>query len=133
MPLTKTQREKLRDAGFMPFEIRRISNARTPDGSFQEIDISGPAWQSTIESRRTWVASLIRAGWSKDDIRASLRRYYRRRRGRSPFDFLKIEYRPPKRLTDFQYALKLRSRSRITRDLGRGYGRAMRQQLRPLQ
>lgn len=123
MPLRRGQAQRLREAGFLESEIRKISRARAPDGSLQQTDIDGIAWQKTLESRKRWVGQRLDEGWSKEEIRRRILRYYKRKAGRSPFDFLKLEYKPPQKLTDFQYALKLRARARVSRTFGRKYGR----------
>lgn len=133
MPLSRGQRDRLLDAGFLPFEVRQIHLAKAPDGSYQSIDLTGATWQATIASRRRWVERQLDEGRSKDEIRKVIIRFYRRRgAGRDPFAFLKIEYKPPRRLSDFQFAMKLRARKRISWGFGKEYGRRLRPQRRPL-
>lgn len=132
MPLNRHQKEFLLDAGFLPSEVRKFSRARTPDGGYQTIDFSGATWQNTISSRRNWVRRRLDAGWTKDEIRRAILRYYKRRAGRTPYDFLRIEYKKPRKLTDSEFIVKMKSRIRISKKFGRDYGRRMRPQMRPV-
>ena len=74
-----------------------------------------------IARRAKWVSSLREQGWTPQQIKGVIQRYYNLKHGRSPWDFLKLEYVPVRKLTDFQFAMKLRSKARISRTLGTRY------------
>lgn len=122
--LSRQDRETLRNAGFLPYEIREIHKAKAPDGSHQQTNIYEDVWQDMIASRRTWVMRLRNEGWSNYEISQQILKFYRKKDA-SPWDFLQAEYGRDKtrRLTDFQAALQRRKRARITKKLGHGYGK----------
>lgn len=132
MPLNKNQKQILQDAGFLKSEIFKIGHAKTPDGkAYQKVDLDTGTWQAVINSRRRWIKRRLAQGWTRNELINSMRLYYRKRKGRDIWAFLKIEYRPTRRLSDFQFAIKLRDRARISKRLGRDYGRRMYPQRRP--
>lgn len=45
--------------------------------------------------------------------------YYRKSKRTSPWDWVKLEYKPPKKLKDFQEAAKKRAEKRIKREFGK--------------
>ena len=129
--LGRKEKAILADAGFTAYEIKKFDNAKTVDGKFQDLNFASITFQRMISSRRQWRKRLTDEGWTPAQIKGTIEKYYRRRAGRSPFDFLKIEYQPAKVLSDYAHAIKQRARTRITRDVGAGYGRGMKKQLRP--
>ncbi len=129
--LTAKQKKILLDTGFLPDEIKQFDAAKTPDDKQQDLDFDSAPFQAMIESRRKWILNLKKRGWNNAQIIIQLKRYYALKSGRSPFDFLKLEYRPPKKLTDFVEATKVHIRSRVSRSLGRSYGRQMTPKLLP--
>lgn len=106
-------------AGFTPQEIMEIHHAVTPKGEPQFTDISSPAWRSAISYRNNWT-QRIRQEFRRVHGRELDRKLYQRivnawySRGvkRSPWDWLKITYRP-RRKTDFIMAAKARARARV--------------------
>ena len=108
MPLSLDDVRILRRSGFLPWEIRKYNEAVAPDGTPQVINIHSKTWEAAITSRRAWVSDKIRRGWPRAQIAGAIMGYYVMKRERNPFDFIKIEYRPPKRLTDYQETVKKR-------------------------
>jgi len=106
-------------AGFLQYEVDQYAKAVDPAGNPQPaVDLSQPVWQRAMRSRRDWVEDKINRGWSEAEIQDELMNYYRRGEKRSPWDFLKIEYRSPKRL-DYLEAVRRRAQARVTAVLGR--------------
>ena len=93
--LTSGQIMLLRRAGFLDFEIKAFHWAVTPDGRSQHTDISSPVWLSARRTRKEWVEGRRKAGWKDQEIRDALMRFYTTRGKFDPFEWLKLEYRPP--------------------------------------
>lgn len=121
--LSASQKKELFNAGFLPSEIDKFDEAKTPDGKQQNLAFDSAPFQKMIESRRKWILELKSAGWNNRQVVEQIKRYYRLKSGRSPFDFLKLEYQPPNKVTDFVDAVKLKIRSRVSRSMGKAYGR----------
>lgn len=115
MPLTNEDKYRLRRVGFLEEEIRAFDEAVDPAGKPQKINLDTGTWRDAMRSRLAWLRNMKRVGIPDDRIAAGIRRYYRMGSGRSPWDFLKIEYRPPRRLTDYQIALKSRQKAQVSR------------------
>jgi len=102
--------ERLRLAGFIPTEIEAFATAVTPEGLPQPaIDLEGDVWQRVMKSRRDWVNDKIERGWEDEEITNAIMDYYRRNEERSPWDFLRVEYRPPEKI-DYKEAIRRRAR-----------------------
>lgn len=129
--LTTAQRNMLLKEGFTPWEVRQYNLARTPDGSLQDFAFNSKPFIAARKSRQKWVEDLKKAGWKKVEITQKIMDYYKLKAGRTPYDFLKLSYKPPKVVSDFQDAIKRKIRSRVSRTFGRAYGRRIRPQLRP--
>jgi hypothetical protein len=130
--LNRTQKLYMHQHYWLPYEIAAFANARTPDGKLQKLDFTSGPFQAMIASRDEYAGKLRRAGWSDVDIRQRILKLYSTKRGKaSPWDFLKIEYQPPKGMTDTVWAKKLSAKLRIGRTLGSAYGHKMRKDLRP--
>lgn len=71
-----------------------------------------------MKSRSDWIKDKIERGWEDDEITEELRNYYRRGEKRSPFDFLRIEYKPPTKV-DYREAVRRRAEARVKVALGR--------------
>jgi len=130
--LNRTQKEYMHKHFFLPYEIAAFANAVTPSGRRQNLDFTSAPFQAMINSRAAYAQRLHNAGWSDIQIRERILKLYSTKRGKaSPWDFLKIEYQPPKGMTDTVWAKKLSAKLRISRTLGSSYGHRMQKQLRP--
>ena len=99
MTLSQADAERLRHAGFLESEIMELAEAKTAIGADQpQINLDSPVWQAVIKSRREWWIDKLDRGWTEHEIVNELENYYRRDKGRNPFDFLKAEYKPPKKV-----------------------------------
>jgi hypothetical protein len=120
--LTPKQVMILRQAGFIPYEIAKYSAAVDRKGNAQNIDLTTGTWQGVISKRRSYVTAMIKKGWSRQKITDAFMRFYSQKKGSQPFDWLKVEYKPPRKLTDFAFAVKMRANAQIRRSFGSGYG-----------
>ena len=87
-------------------EIEEISKMKTPDGSLQEVNINGDLWKAVRKRRMADVNHLRSQRYSDVQIRAMLGRLARAKDAPTPWDFLKIEYKPAKLVKDYQEKVK---------------------------
>jgi hypothetical protein len=121
MTISSNDSDKLRQAGFTDWEILEIANAKTPDGKDQPpINIDGDAWKAVLKSRKEWKDDKIKRGWLDKEIENEIMNYYLKDTRRTPFDFLKAEYRPRKRI-DYLTALSESKKMAIEQEL-KDYG-----------
>jgi len=109
MAITDEDGQRLREAHFLEYEIDQLATAVQPGTGnpqgYQNLD--GPTWQAAIKSRIDWWDDKRRRGWSKEEIEQELLNYYQRDQKRTPWDFLKVAYHPPKK---FDYLAVVRAR-----------------------
>lgn len=119
MSISEADAMRLRHAGFLESEIMKLAEAKTSKGEDQPpVNLSSPAWTRVLESRREWWIDKVDRGWTTHEIVAELENYYRRDSKRTPFDFLRAEYRPPKKL-DYLEIVRRRHKEEIESELGR--------------
>lgn len=112
--LTSHNRTLLRNAGFIDIELQKFESADAfPNGPLENF----PAWMTMMDSRREWVEDKINRGWTEDEIERELANYYRHDSRRTPFDFLRAEYRPPKKSRDYQNMITRRNKNIIKEEL----------------
>jgi len=131
--LNRAQKEYMYKHGWLVSEIKAFANARTPDGKkMQNLDFMSAPFQDMLQSRDKYVNRLRALGWNDLQIRQRINMLYISKRGKaSPWDFLKIEYKPPTKLSDNAWTTKLKAKLRITRKLGSGYGKPIHREMRP--
>lgn len=131
--LNRAQKQYMYNHGWLLSEIKAFSNARTPDGKkMQNLDFMSAPFQAMLKSREGYIKKLRQSGWNDMQIRQRINMLYTSKRGKaSPWDFLKIEYKPPTKLSDNIWATKLKAKLRISRKLGAGYSARMRKETRP--
>lgn len=131
--LNRTQKQYMYKHGFLLNEINAFAHAMTPDGKkMQDFNFMADSFQQMIRTRDEYFIKLRAQGWSDIQIRQRINMLYTRKRGKaSPWDFLKIEYQPAKKVTDFVWSTKLKAKSRIVRTLGAGYSKPMHKETRP--
>lgn len=95
---TMAEISTLRRAGFIPREINEFQWAVSENGKPYVTDLESPVWRDVIRHRKEMIAKLDEQGWSRAEIAAGIERFYTMRGKFSPFDWLKIEYRPLKRV-----------------------------------
>lgn len=108
--LTMKQKNHMLKSGFLPSEIMAIDRAKMPDGKQQESIYNSEPFKAMIKSRREYITDRMKEGFTRLHVKDKIKEYYRLKSGRSPFDFLKLEYKPTKRLTDFVEAVKKKVR-----------------------
>lgn len=107
---------KLLSAGFLKMEIRHILSA----GNIPQLFKTKP-FILMLQERRRWWREMRRAGFTNAEIVDAIRRYYSVE-GRSPFDFLRVEYKPPRKADIVKYREAARKRSE--RKVATLYGKA---------
>lgn len=65
-------------------------------------------WREAMAWRMEWIAALREKGWSYEKIRKAIEEY-RRKPGRSPWDFIRKEYKPKLKVQDFGSARRRRA------------------------
>ncbi|MFA5048937.1 MAG: hypothetical protein WC516_07990 [Patescibacteria group bacterium] len=132
MALNRIQKKMLREDGFLISEIRAFSGATGGNIGAgdserhivkQDVTFNSKPFLAMRKSRRRYIKDLKQLGWTDMEIKTKLVEYYRKGSGRSPFDWLKLEYQPARKLTDFQDSIRRKIRSRVSRTLGKLYGR----------
>lgn len=118
--ISKHDAEFLLSHHFLDIEVLAFAEATNPDGSPHTVNIDGPAWRATIKSRQEWYDDKIERGWSEEQIERELRAYYDRDLKRTPWDFLKAEYRPPKRI-DYWAIVRSRHKDTIKHEIPKYY------------
>jgi len=128
MPISRKLKQQLYKEGFLPREIMELQGARGGDVRTghrvkQEFNYGSKVFKSLRRSRVKYITDLRQAGWSGDEIRQKINEYYKLKAGRSVYDYLKLSYQPARKITDFQDAVRRRIRSRVSRTMGKLYGR----------
>ncbi len=128
--LTPKEREILRQAGFIPREIKEFNEAIDVNGNPQDLNFSASNFQDMIRNRIRRVRSLKKAGWSDRQIAYLIGSYYseKHRSHRTSFDFLQVEQSPvagQKKETDNSLARRLLKLARIRATLGMSYSKGI--------
>lgn len=126
--------------GFLPYEAKEFLNAKAGYWHDKQADIrkivESKPFQDMLDQRLKWIHDCKTIGWSGLKIGQALKDYYKLQSGRTPFDFLKIEYKPPKQLSDYAAAIKMRSETRVRRmsktHFGIAYKQRMKREYRPV-
>jgi hypothetical protein len=133
--LNKIQMKMLIEDGFLPSEIMQLNRAtagNTGAGTSQRhivkqsLAFNSKPFLAMRRSRRRWVHDLQKLGWADYDIKLKIREFYNKGSSRDIYSFLKIEYHPPHKLSDYSRAITVKNRSQISRTLGKLYGRNLR-------
>jgi len=108
---------RLIQAGFLESEVHAIAEAKTTTGTEQPpVNLDSPIWTAAIKSRREWWIDKINRGWTEHEIVNELQNYYRRDEKRNPFDFIRAEYKPPKK-KDYMDIARKRAAAQIAGEL----------------
>jgi len=96
----------LTSAGFLPKEIRELFSAHGV------VDmLNSQPFKEMMRERRRWVKEMRHAGMSTRQIMDSIKEWYSRDEKRSPFEFLRREYKPPLKVTRTEYREAIRRRA----------------------
>lgn len=131
MALKRANAKRMREAGFLTSEIKAFSAAKTPDGKPQDTDkiCQSEPFKAMLESRREWWRNALgpksEGGWGltyaqgKKAIENHYKQTKRRKKERSIWSFLKIEYKPSQKIaTKKQFTDAVIAKSQIVRDMG---------------
>lgn len=111
--LSPYDRTRLINIGFSEWEVDQYDAGTDPSGVPQpDIDLDSPLWQSVMLIRETWLSEMKDQGYSEYEIETMIMEYYLRNRERSPWDFLKAEYKSKKKV-DFSPASSRSAQARI--------------------
>jgi len=137
MSLRKAQKKMLYQEGWLPSEINAFESARGGDIPSnhrvrQNFNFNSKPFRAARASRRRYIKDLKSQGWTDYEIKDKLVKFYKgKNRDSVLWGFIKIEYLPAKKVTDFVDALRRRSRASISKHFGRAYGRQIRREVRP--
>ena len=120
----------MRRCGFLPLEIDSFMKAKVPGASGKMQDVvkigNSKPFNDMLKHRATFCMELKRKGIGKVEIMSRIKQHYNNSdKKNSPWDFLKAEYRPPRKLNgkEFESALKARNIARTnTSDIGKFSG-----------
>ncbi len=113
MTISFEDAKRLEAAGFLEYEIAAFALAIDGEGKPQPpVILDSPVWLRVLASRREWVDDKIERGWTDEQITETLMDYYRRKEERTPWDFLKAEYRPPMKV-DYTAAIRRRAQMEV--------------------
>jgi hypothetical protein len=117
LSISQADAERLSAAGFLPSEIFALAEAKTVTGKDQPpVNLDSASWKSALETRYKWWQNKYKRGWTTEEIENSLLNYYARDVRRTPFDFLRAEYKPPKK-TDYFETLRKRQEAQLSGEL----------------
>ncbi len=103
-------------AGFNNSEIREFFSASNAPMLF-----GTEPFKAMLKSRAKWFRGRLKAGWNRQQVWGSINRYYANKK-HSPWDFVRIEYRPPLRVDQKTYREAARRRAvKVTKSL---YGKS---------
>ncbi len=120
-----TERKMLIAQGFTWDEIKALETAINPAGALQPLpDLSSPAWVAAIHRRHEF-ADMVRHEFIMDYNRRMPRQvynhiinhWYLKNKKRTPFDWLKVEYKP-KLKVDFKNAAIERAKHKAAGKIG---------------
>lgn len=123
--LTANDKYRLDKAGFMDWEIEYFDQMRDPSGGLQPYaELDGGTWQAVMKRRREWVDAMLRQNWTSEQISKAINRWYENKKSRSPYEWVKMEYQPPRRISNYQEARRkraLKEADALTRMTGVSY------------
>ena len=137
MALRKAQKKMLYQEGWIPSEILSFEGARggdIPSGHRvkQSFNFNSKTFRAARASRRRYIKDLKSQGWTDYEIKDKIIKFYKgKNRDSVLWAFIKLEYQPTKKVTDFVDAVRRRSRASVSKHFGRAYGRQIRKEVRP--
>jgi hypothetical protein len=128
--LTQSDKNDLKQAGFIQYEIKVFDAAVDVNGNTQDLNTKAENWKAMLRSRAKWVALLRGKGWAQWQIQLTIMKLYRGHRSeRSPFTLLQSEVSPSsknRRITDTAEFRRRLARTRVTKAFGHVYGKDFR-------
>jgi len=83
------------NAGFLPEEAEELTYGSKGVKVGAEKVYNSRTGRAARRERQRWVRDLLLRGWTEEEIAREARAYYARDSKRSPWDFIRAEYRPP--------------------------------------
>jgi len=114
--LTEYNAYIFRSVGFSHREIAELARTTEPEGKQPQPNLESPLWQAVLQSRLDWVRDKVQRDWSWGDITNEVNAYYDRDKQRSIYDFLRAEYRSPKK-ADYIAARRRRAAVQVASNL----------------
>jgi len=93
------------NAGFLPEEAEELTYGSKGVKVDAEKVYNSRTGRVARRERMAWIRDLLRQGWTEEEIAREARAYYARDSKRSPWDFIRAEYQPPKK-KDYREAAK---------------------------
>jgi hypothetical protein len=100
-----------RNAGFLAQEAQELTyGSKGINIDARAIFLSKSGRLARLHRGR-WIRDLRARGWTDEEIERELHAYYMRDTKRSPWDFIRVEYRPPRRkdFRDYREAARTRA------------------------
>lgn len=130
MPLSQKAVQQLFKAGFIQEEILEFNKGVMPNGEPMPLAkiVKSEPWKAMLKARANWWKMALRPanrgglGLTVIGARQVIKNYYKPKWGskdRSPWEFLRVEYRPPNKMTATKIARAAISKRRITRQFKR--------------
>lgn len=88
------------NAGFLPEEAQELTYGSSGVNVDSLAVYNSRTGRATRVSRMDWIRNLTAEGWTLEEIMREAREYYYRDAKRSPWDFIKAEYKP-RQIKDF--------------------------------
>lgn len=105
-------RKELRAAGFTAYEARILSKG---DNTVQAFGTA--PWRDAMKERSKWIETQLSRGFTRAQIRRELNAYYKQGKKRSPWDFIRENYIPKRKVvkSDFKETMARTKKQRATR------------------
>jgi len=103
-----------RDSGFLPFEARELTvghGVRYLGFDARAVFNSVPG-RAARQFRRELIQGQLAMGWSKKRIRENIIDFYRKGRKVDPWEHIRAEYRPRRKIDFIDYREKVRQRAK---------------------
>lgn len=104
-----------RNAGFLSAEVRELVYGSKGVSVDAEAVFKSRSAATARFHRGDWIRSLRDRGWSNKEIIREARAYYIRDTKRSPWDFIRAEYKPRQRkdFRDYRTAARARAKAKV--------------------
>jgi hypothetical protein len=102
----------LRAHGFTRYEAQILAKGDTTIQAY-----GTRPWEDALTARMKYINDLTARGWSPQQILRELNSYYKQGKKRSPWDFIRANYQPKKKVvkSEFKEAMARRRQQRSTR------------------
>jgi len=101
-----------RNAGFLSEEAEELTYGKEGVEVNSEAVYNSAPGRAARAGRQQWIKGLLAQGWTKEEIEREARAYYTRDTSRSPWDFIRLEYKPREK-KDYQEAARRRAEAQV--------------------